>query len=160
MASVSAQKFAEFYKWLKKQGIWIHPEIEIRPAKVGAEPDGCGSRYSIFAKSAISNDTVILRVPKRSILCLRTSFKPNCANKLIKNGVSGVLGVCLAYMYETSLGDESWCAPYLAVLPEREEQPRFWNETEKNILRGTEVDLGSGLDMVRFFFFFFFIKAE
>ena len=57
-----------------------------------------------------------------------------------------MLGVCIAFMYEDSLGERSRFSDYIAVLPFWENQSKFWKDNEKEWLKGSEVDFLGGTD--------------
>lgn len=55
--------------------------------------------------------------------------------------LDGSLGLCVAVMYERSLGSDSTWDGYLQVLPERESVPLVWSlEEADSLLSGTELD--------------------
>ncbi|ONK55008.1 uncharacterized protein A4U43_UnF8680 [Asparagus officinalis] len=55
--------------------------------------------------------------------------------------LEGSLGLCVAVMYERSLGSDSPWDGYLQVLPERESVPLVWSlEEADSLLSGTELD--------------------
>ena len=65
-----------------------------------------GIRCAVKCRSIEAQET-ILKVPKAAILCLRNSFDSETAEKLQESGINGMLGVCIAYMYEDSKGEKS-----------------------------------------------------
>ena len=129
----------QFEDWLRREGVWIHPNVKICPSTI--------SRYTVCCKrQSIEAHETILKVPKSAILCLRNSFDSETAEKLKESGINGMLGVCIAYMHEDSKGETTRFKEYLAVLPGWENQSRFWSDTEKQWLAGSEVEFLGGVD--------------
>jgi hypothetical protein len=113
-------------------GIYLHPSLTImyNPAW----------KYGIGAASTVGlqKDTVVARIPKSHILSIRT-----CTHDLLRHVLGfvkfdGIVGLTLAYMYESTRKEQSHFAPYLAMfnLPD---VPRIWRERERAYLVGTEV---------------------
>lgn len=76
-------------------------------------------------------------IPKQACLTIRTS---GAAAMIEAAGLDGYLGLCVAVMYERSLGSESPWAGYLQILPLSESLPLLWTLDEvDSLLRGTEL---------------------
>lgn len=91
--------------------------------------------YSVRSKEAIPADTVVVSIPKSSILSVRTT---SIADILEEEMLTGILALSLALIHERSC-DTSPFKQYLDSIPAREDIPLFWSAAEVELLRGTDV---------------------
>ena len=94
---------------------------------------------SICVKSNcyLKEGDLVATIPKQACLTIRTS---GAAAMIEAAGLDGCLGLCVAVMYERSLGSESPWAGYLQILPFSEPLPLLWTLDEvDSLLRGTEL---------------------
>ncbi|CCG82573.1 Uncharacterized protein C16C6.01c [Taphrina deformans PYCC 5710] len=131
-----------FRKWLKssEQGIKLHPSLKIR-----CHTDGTG--YGVFSTADIVEDTVIMEVPKSSLLSPRTT---GISNVLDSADLEPMISCCLAYLYERSKGPESPWHAYIQVCPSVVPISKIWSKQDQSILRGTEVAMVGGTSLKDF----------
>lgn len=100
------------------------------------------------------NDTLLLRIPKLAVLSPKNSFifpllvDYECMEPTIDLTV-GMHGIVITYIYEKSMGDKSPWSAYLdsIEITEKSDLPVcLWEESEKQALFNTEVDLVNMLD--------------
>lgn len=135
-------RLQSFTKWLRDpvQEVVLHPSVEI--CSHAPEPG-----YGVFSSSVISEDAVLFHIPKTCILSIRTCA---IANILENSDIDGMLGVCLAYMYERFLGHLSPWHPYINICPRSVPISKSWNTAEQRILKGTEVAMVGGTSLSDF----------
>ncbi|KAL2911676.1 hypothetical protein HK105_208835 [Polyrhizophydium stewartii] len=123
----AAERLAAIEEWMADNHIvYDRTRMRVRSSERGG--------FSVEALDDTSEDTVLCMIPKAAVLSVR-----NCAiaDLLEECGLSGMLGLAVAIMFERSKGDSSPWGPYLAALPEHENIPMFWTETQLSELQGT-----------------------
>lgn len=88
----------------------------------------------------------MVKIPKSSVLSSRSC---GIANILDDEAVDGGCSLAVAVMYELAQGKESPWYGYLQALPASEDLPIFWEVSELELLRGTEMYNAVLNDMVR-----------
>lgn len=108
-------------------------ECEIRPSPVG----GLG----VFAKRDIEEGTTLLKLSKS---CLFSASNSTIANLLVDEEIDGVLGLNIAFIYETTVfAHKSHWTAYLKSIRIYDEQqqlilpPSYWSVEVKNCLKGS-----------------------
>ncbi|KAG7923640.1 hypothetical protein KL905_000858 [Ogataea polymorpha] len=124
--------------WLQQphnQSFW-HTDLQVRHTQNGV---------GVFATRPIEPGTVLLSVPKSSILSAQNSC---IANLLCDAQIFGMHALVIAFLYEKNVGAASPWSDYInsinladAVLP-----PCMWGTRAKSLLAGTEADLMGVLD--------------
>lgn len=131
-----------FNKWLLEpaQRVKLHQAVQVRQHTT--EPG-----YGVFSTASIPQDEIIFSIPKSCILSIRT-----CAisNLLEISEIDGMLGICLAYLYERSLGASSPWHPYIAICPKDVPISKLWSKEEQLILKGSEVAMVGGITLSDF----------
>lgn len=91
----------------------------------------------VKSKCELKEGDLIATIPKIACLTIRTSG----ASSIIEAAdLDGCLGLCVAVMYERSLGSESPWAGYLQLLPKFEPLPLVWSLDDiDRLLCGTEL---------------------
>ncbi|ORY84469.1 hypothetical protein BCR37DRAFT_397841 [Protomyces lactucae-debilis] len=137
-----APNLNKFKSWLKHpdQGIHIHPSLDIRQHAV---KEG----YGVFARKRIQQDEIVMRVPKKCLLSPQTCA---IANLLVSSDLGDMVAVCLAFLYEKYLGPESPWHAYIAMMPEKVPISKLWTESQRHLLRGTEVQVVGGTTLSDF----------
>ncbi|KAI8923247.1 hypothetical protein BC831DRAFT_43031 [Entophlyctis helioformis] len=129
--TVSAtERLARLERWFKRNGIAYDRErISIRTSPSGS--------YSVVALQDLPEDelgSVLCAIPKDAVLSVRNT---GIADILEEAGITGLLGLSIAVMFERSKGAESPWADYLDSLPPHEDIPLFWTKAQLAELKGT-----------------------
>ncbi|KAI9096521.1 hypothetical protein DFS34DRAFT_594432 [Phlyctochytrium arcticum] len=122
-------------EWFLQHGVVFDEEaIELQAHVRGAQADG--DSFGILSKSNLNIDDTVCHISKDAILSIK-----NCgiADILEEAELGGVFALALALLYEFSLGMRSPWYGYLQSLPERENLPMFWNESDVAELAGTDL---------------------
>ncbi|KAG7830393.1 hypothetical protein KL920_002031 [Ogataea angusta] len=124
--------------WLRQphnKAFW-HTDLQVRRTQHGV---------GVFASRRIEPGTVLLSVPKTSILSAHNSC---IANLLCDAQIYGMHALVIAFLYEKNVGAASPWSDYIesinfagAMLP-----PCMWDAEAKSLLAGTEADLMGVLD--------------
>ncbi|KAG7834476.1 hypothetical protein KL943_002860 [Ogataea angusta] len=124
--------------WLRQphnKAFW-HTDLQVRHTQHGV---------GVFASRRIEPGTVLLSVPKTSILSAHNSC---IANLLCDAQIYGMHALVIAFLYEKNVGAASPWSDYIesinfagAMLP-----PCMWDAEAKSLLAGTEADLMGVLD--------------
>ncbi|KAG7847987.1 hypothetical protein KL941_002166 [Ogataea angusta] len=124
--------------WLRQphnKAFW-HTDLQVRHTQHGV---------GVFASRRIEPGTVLLSVPKTSILSAHNSC---IANLLCDAQIYGMHALVIAFLYEKNVGAASPWSDYIesinfagAILP-----PCMWDAEAKSLLAGTEADLMGVLD--------------
>ncbi|KAH3668272.1 hypothetical protein OGAPHI_002026 [Ogataea philodendri] len=99
----------------------------------------------VVSKRSIEKGTVLLKVPKESILSARTTF---IANLLIDAEIYGMHALVIALIYEKNALAESPWYHYINSInfADKTIPPCLWHPTHKRLLDNTEADLMGVLD--------------
>lgn len=144
MSNTNFGKLDQIRKFVKESKIFIDDDLltfkNVDDAGVG-----------IFAKKDISEDTIIVKIPKTAIFTAK-----NCtiSNLLDDKDIDGIMGIHLAVLYELFVfkGEKSHWFDYLSfifedVLKHNSETkdlylpPGYWSQQEKDYLKGTLMDV-------------------
>ncbi|RUS18381.1 hypothetical protein BC938DRAFT_476002, partial [Jimgerdemannia flammicorona] len=135
-------KLNALFAWFEENKVWWDKElVEIRwalPVKQIETAAHRASHMAIYARKALSEATLVCKIPKTVVLSPRST---GIANVLDDEGILGASALALAVMFELSLDIESPWYGYLQSLPwDRQDLPIFWTPEEKKWLQGTEVE--------------------
>jgi hypothetical protein len=135
---------AQFIAWLldrKYQGIYLHPSLTfIHNPRFQF---GIGA----LTTAGLKQDTIIVKVPKKFILTIRTMSNEVLSTALLNNNLKGAVGLTIAYLYESCLRGQSPFYGYLTCfsLPD---VPKLWGPDEKQFMKGTEAAASGGMSTV------------
>lgn len=152
MAGVGeSNAMVSFRTWLSKAGVFVNEDVvELREKWTEK-----GRRHvAVFARRECENNkadddlkekgdkknnvVAVAKIPKSACL---TRLTASCASRLEEHEVGGPLALIIAVMHERLLGDKSEFAPYLNLIPQREDGlPVFWPEDDLKSLRGTSLE--------------------
>ncbi|XP_052196664.1 ribosomal lysine N-methyltransferase 3 isoform X2 [Diospyros lotus] len=129
--ATARRRLRAFKRWMRSQGIECSDTLGLRVEEV----EGNGIR--VIALSDLQEGDAVVRIPKKCCLTIKTSG----ARSLIESaGLDGTLGLCVALMFEKSLGHRSPWFPYLHLLPAAQSIPLLWTLDQLNsLLLGTEL---------------------
>lgn len=135
--ATAARKMRAFNRWMKYHGIEWSDALLFSTENGAADDSSKSPPVSVKALCDLKEGDVVARIPKQSCLTVKTS----AASQLIEEAeLGGNLGICVALMYEKSLGTESKWFEYLEMLPAFEPIPLLWSLPEINsLLAGTEL---------------------
>ncbi|KAJ2787874.1 hypothetical protein GGI15_000382 [Coemansia interrupta] len=135
----NADRLAILLDWFEENKITFNQEaievVEHKSAKRGSNiisSDGFG----IVARRDLEDEEPLVVIPKTAIISAATSA---LANIFHDEELGGSLALCIAVMYEMSLGELSPWYGYLQSLPVNTDIPLLWNEQARQWLRGTDV---------------------
>ncbi|KAG4105494.1 RuBisCO-cytochrome methylase [Neocallimastix lanati (nom. inval.)] len=127
------------FEWFEKVGITYDKEYLDIDYHVRGTGDGLG----IVALKDIPKGIVVCKIPKSSILSVKTS---SIANILDENCLYGGIGLAIALMYEIGIGKKSHWYDYIQSIPKKEPLPMFWKDEHFNYLVGTELEKSARKD--------------
>lgn len=136
---------AEFNKWLEErrfQGLYLHPCLAIIH-----HPRWQYGIGAYMVGNLLTDGTVVARIPKEFILSIRTTSSHNLRAALELESIKGILGLTIAYIYESCRTKESPFYGYLSCFT-CPDVPRLWTDDQRVLLSGTEIDAQTGLSMV------------
>lgn len=139
----------EFNKWLEErrfQGLYLHPCLTFIH-----HPRWQYGIGAYFAGNRLTDGTVVARIPKEFILSVRTTSSHNLRTALELENIKGILGLSIAYIYESCRKKESPFYGYLSCFA-CPDVPRLWTDDQRDLLAGTEIDADAGLSLVLLFF--------
>jgi hypothetical protein len=133
-----------FTTWLterKSQGLYLHPSL--------AFIHNPRWQYGVgaYTTTDLKAGTTVVKVPKQFILSVRTVSNYILRKLLQTDEFPRIIGLTIAYVYESSKKEESPFHGYLSSfsLPD---VPKLWNEEEKRWLDGTEIATCGELSLV------------
>lgn len=89
---------------------------------------------------------IVVKIPKNCILSIKTS---GISNILDEANLEGGCPLALAVLYEIAQKEQSPWYGYLQALPDQgEDLPIFWEEEEKELFNGTEMESAVHNDLV------------
>jgi len=129
------------------KGFWMHPSLCFRYSH--------GSGYGVAAHqtSGLKEGEIIARIPKRLILCVQNCSNRLLAQHLIDSNMTDIVGLTMVFLYEGSLSEESPFHYYLRSL-RLPDVPRLWENEERRVLKGTEIDTHGEMSLVSYNFTF------
>jgi hypothetical protein len=135
---MAGSKLDLLLKWFEENKFeWDKESLEIKETENG---------FGVFATKNLKKEKTLVKIPKECVLSTQTT---GIANILEEQQVEGGCALALAVLYELAIGAESPWFPYLQTLPEEgEDLPLFWEDEEKELLAGTEVDKTTHNEMV------------
>ncbi|KAJ1724558.1 hypothetical protein LPJ53_001204 [Coemansia erecta] len=135
----NADRLAILLDWFEENKITFNQEaievVEQKSSKRGSNiisSDGFG----IVARRDLEDEEPLVVIPKTAIISAATSA---LANIFHDEELGGSLALCIAVMYEMSLGELSPWYGYLQSLPANADIPLLWNEQARQWLCGTDV---------------------
>ncbi|KAL8551798.1 hypothetical protein ACS0TY_000741 [Phlomoides rotata] len=133
----AARKIRGFKRWMTYHGIECSDALLLSVENGGADDSPRSLSISVKAWCDLKEGDVVATIPKQSCLTVKTS----AASQLIEEAeLGGKLGLCVALMYEKSLGVQSEWFQYLQILPPFEPIPLLWSLPEiDSLLSGTEL---------------------
>ena len=128
------EKQTLFLEWLNaEEDVYIHPSLSFQENK-----NRSGSR--IITSSTIPKDTIVMKIPKSSLLSRR-----NTAISNLLDDEPEMVALVVTYLWELSQGSESPWSTYLNTVPSSVPVSKLWTAEEQRMLLGTEVDRIGGL---------------
>lgn len=160
MSSTSIPKVEGLLAWLEENAFWNSDLVEVRESLVG----GTGVFWKLKDQPDPSQDSLILRIPKSSIL----SPKNSCLCNLLMDYepsdpaidlTQGMHAIVLTYIYEQALGERSPWYAYLDTFDLNEEDDQYlplclWSKIEKEALFNSECDMLNMLDSSELILFY------
>lgn len=122
--------------YCRNQGGLIHSSL-------GIKPDGNGG-FGIFATDEIARNEIIVKIPSAALLDFRNSDIMQLI--LDDDSLDRMIRLVITYIYEKSRGTSSRFYEMIKWIPDMEQVPRLWDIEERNLLRGTEVEVVGGLN--------------
>ncbi|KAJ2746519.1 hypothetical protein GGI20_001294 [Coemansia sp. BCRC 34301] len=92
--------------------------------------------FGVVSLRRLESEEPLVVIPKSAVISAATSA---LANIFIDAGIGGNLALCIAVMYEKSLGTDSPWYGYLQSLPECADLPLLWDAQSRSWLKGTDV---------------------
>ncbi|KAJ2009592.1 hypothetical protein GGI04_000315 [Coemansia thaxteri] len=139
-------------EWFAENKITYNQEaikiVEQQPtASLTTPKDNAGSLagFGVVSLRKIESEEPLVVIPKSAVISAATSV---LANILIDADIGGNLALCIAVMYEKSLGTASPWYGYLQSLPECADIPLLWDSQSRAWLAGTDVGQWIGRDEV------------
>lgn len=139
MSSTESSDLQAIFQFVKDaEGKFDQDLCDVKESSLG----GVG----VFAKKDIPAGTTLLQLHKNSIFSASNS---SIANLLNDEQIDGILALNIAFIYETTVfKDKSAWYPYLKSIKIEDSQdngklklpPAYWNETDRDLLRGTTLD--------------------
>ncbi|KAI9254077.1 hypothetical protein BY458DRAFT_521422 [Sporodiniella umbellata] len=106
--------------------------------KEGLTIEQVNGSFSVVASKKLKREEAIVKIPKNVVLSTKTC---GISNVLDEAGLEGGCALALALMYEFAQGENSPWYGYLQALPKESlELPMFWEEEEKELFKGTEME--------------------
>ncbi|XP_021734711.1 ribosomal lysine N-methyltransferase 3-like isoform X1 [Chenopodium quinoa] len=126
---MASRRLRAFKRWMTSNGIQFSDALEF------LDTESAG--ICVKSKSELKEGDLIATIPKNACLTIRTSS----ASPIIEDAdFDGCLGLCVAVMYERSLGSNSNWDGYLQLLPKFEPLPLVWSLDDiDRLLSGTEL---------------------
>ncbi|KAJ2853386.1 hypothetical protein J3B02_003167, partial [Coemansia erecta] len=138
-SSSCTEKLQVLLQWFEENKITFNQEaievVEHKPTKRSSNivsPEGFG----IVARRNLQHEEPLVVIPKTAIISAATSA---LANIFYDEDLAGSLALCIAVMYEMSLGKQSPWYGYLQSLPENADIPVLWDAQARKWLDGTDV---------------------
>lgn len=133
-------------QWLTSHGVYLaatsswgqapHPlGIASETKDFDMQPSGRG----LLATSAVRQGDPLFRIPEKVCITLRTA-REELGEDVIGTSIGEHEGMALLLMRERALGDESFWAPYIGVLPQTAEEVSAswtWSDEELRLLEGS-----------------------
>lgn len=131
-----AEALHELWSWCETMGMQMHPDL-------GIGYDGVSGERSMIARAPIARGTEILRVPRRALFLAETVAENRLTQSELESSTlerpDALALALLSELDRQSLGSPSLWAPFFATLPRRLNTPLWYNSTERQHLRGTDV---------------------
>ncbi|KAG0339757.1 hypothetical protein BG004_006688, partial [Podila humilis] len=106
---MTTQDLTNFLAWAEENGIkWDKNAVEVREGKHG---------LGVYAKKNLEGGFEAIQVPKAIVLSVMSTGIANLLEE--EETIESYVGLALAAMYETALGEESVWSAYLALLSSR-----------------------------------------
>ena len=123
--------------WLAANGATLHPSIALMPLATNRR------RVQVSAVKRVEAGSMLLHVPKASILSPVTCSASKVLRRALDAGCAPTVVLNLAIALERSLGARSRWAGFLSTIPDVEPLPHAWSSHELEWLRGTGLDVSA-----------------
>ena len=136
---------SEFNKWVEQHrfhGLQLHSSLAFMHNDQWKY--GVGAH---FTGHTLPKGTVVARIPKSFILSIRTVSSRKLRTALDLDNMTGIVGLTIAYLYESSMRENSPFHGYLSCFS-FPDVPRLWGDNEKRLLKSTEIERSGGLSTV------------
>ncbi|KAJ2449868.1 hypothetical protein GGF42_004644 [Coemansia sp. RSA 2424] len=139
-----AEKLRVLLEWFAENKITYNEEaikiVERQPAVAPpAASKGAAALshgFGVVSLRKLESEEPLVVIPKSAVISAATSA---LANIFIDASIGGNLALCIAVMYEKSLGVDSPWYGYLQSLPECADLPLLWDAQSRSWLKGTDV---------------------
>ncbi|KAJ1945248.1 hypothetical protein GGF37_001788 [Kickxella alabastrina] len=135
----NSEKLSILLSWFEENKVTYNEEaLEVVEQKVVKRGSNIVSvdGFGIVARRNLEEEEPLVVIPKSAVISAATSA---LANIFFDEDLGGSLALCIAVMYEISLGKESPWYGYLQSLPQRADIPMLWDSQARGWLRGTGV---------------------
>ncbi|KAI8982990.1 hypothetical protein BDB01DRAFT_137258 [Pilobolus umbonatus] len=123
---------------------WLD-DNKVKWNKEGLDIKTTNGSFGIYAKTNLKKGLTVARIPKECILSIKTT---GIANILEEANLEGGCALALAVLYEIAQGEQSPWYGYLQALPDQgEDLPMFWEDEEKELFSGTEMEAAIHSDL-------------
>ncbi|TPX37021.1 hypothetical protein SmJEL517_g00802 [Synchytrium microbalum] len=127
----SPERLKALLAWFKSN------DISMDKIRVSSSSSSNGLGLCIMAAKDLKLGDVVCEIPKTTVLsCKSTAI----AHILEEHEIAGVLGLSLSVMFEITQGVNSPWHEYLMTMPEREDIPLFWSDTDLTELASTDLE--------------------
>ncbi|KAJ1814507.1 hypothetical protein LPJ56_004834, partial [Coemansia sp. RSA 2599] len=137
--SSSTEKLQILLQWFEDNKVTFNEEaievVQHEPAKRGSNIVSSGG-LGIVARRNLQHEEPLVVIPKAVVISAATSA---LANIFYDEDLAGSLALCIAVMYEMSLGKQSPWYGYLQSLPVSADIPILWDAQARKWLDGTNV---------------------
>jgi len=132
--------------WLESNGVCLSPEAgwgrAAHPLRVEAETveDFELSGRGLIARKELTQGQEIVKVPSKLLLTRKTAQR-ELGSSIVPDSLNEYLALALLLIHERSLGQQSFWASYIRILPTAEEvgQTWLWNEDDLALLEGSGI---------------------
>ena len=125
----------------RHKGLKLHPSLTFMFNKKW--------RYGVGAFTTVNlvANTVVAQIPKSCILSVRTVSNPMLRDLLQSRNLGGLVGLTIAYIYESCQGKSSPFYDYISCFT-YPDIPKLWKSDEKALLKGTDLEASDALSTV------------
>ena len=132
--------------WLESNGVCLSPEAgwgrAAHPLRVEAETveDFELSGRGLIARKELTQGQEIVKVPSKLLLTRKTAQR-ELGSSIVPDSLNEYLALALLLIRERSLGQQSFWASYIGILPTAEDvgQTWLWNEDDLALLEGSGI---------------------
>lgn len=127
----------------RHKGLWIHPSLTF----IFSERYKFG--VGAFSTVDLTENTIVVKIPKSCVLSVRNLDSMVLQDILLCGDFEGLVGLTVAYIYESCKGERSPFYGYLTCFT-YPDVPLMWKQEETELLKGSEVEAKGGLSPVSF----------